>query len=206
MAKDHLRAWDRDYERRGRLWGGAGDLPELPQGSRILELGCGDGKTLTLAADRGLQSIGLDISKQALALARGAAPASPLILADARALPFRDACFDYILAYHVFGHLLEGERRASAREAARVLLPGGRLFFREFGRGDMRFGRGEEVEQGTFRRGVGTITHYFTPEEAGALFCGMQAIRAEAVRWTMRIMGQEVMREEVWAELVGVVE
>ncbi|MBN1322722.1 MAG: class I SAM-dependent methyltransferase [Methanotrichaceae archaeon] len=196
-----MRAWDCDYERRGRLWGGAGDLPELPQDSRILELGCGDGKTLGLAADRGLPVIGLDISKQALALARGAAPAAPLILADARALPFRDGCIDYILAYHVFGHLLEGERRAAAREAARVLRPGGRLFFRDFGRGDMRYGRGEEVEQGTFRRGAGTITHYFSPEEAAALFCWMRVAHVEAVRWTMRIRGSEVVREGVWGEL-----
>ena len=59
----HLKAWDKDYASRGRLWGGAVmDLPHLPEGSAVLELGCGDGKTLS-GMPGGWKIVALDISQ-----------------------------------------------------------------------------------------------------------------------------------------------
>ncbi len=162
--QNHLTAWDKDYASRGRLWGGAAKgLPDLPQGSAILELGCGDGKTLS-ALPGGGRMVALDISPRALQLARRLRPDAGFILADAAVLPLQDESFDAVFAFHVTGHLLAAERRALAQEAARVLAVGGSLFFRDFGAEDMRAGQGEEVEPGTFRRGGGILTHYFTEE------------------------------------------
>ena len=93
-----------------------------------------------------------------------------LILADARLLPFRKNSFDAVFAFHVTGHLLLQGRGALACEVARVLRVGGNLFFREFGAEDMRNGQGDEVEESTFRRGSGVLTHYFSEREAEDLF------------------------------------
>ncbi len=45
--------WEDEYSRRGLLWGGATqDLPPVPAGSRVLEIGCGNGKTLSSMVQR----------------------------------------------------------------------------------------------------------------------------------------------------------
>lgn len=198
----HLKAWDKDYASRGRLWGGAVmDLPYLPEGSAVLELGCGDGKTLS-GMPGGWKITALDISRRALQFSRKLLPDVELVLADASRLPLQSASFDAVFAFHVAGHLLAEERRALAREAARVLVCGGRLFFREFGTDDMRAGQGEEVEPGTFRRGPGILTHYFTESEVVGIFCELEPASIGTHRWKLRIKGRDLQRSEVEAIFV----
>ena len=199
---DHLQAWDRDYARRGRVWGGSvKDLPALPDGSLVLEMGCGDGKTLSIMP-ASWRIAAVDISFQALLLARQARPDAGLLLADVSRLPFQSENFDAALAFHVAGHLFLDQRLALAKEAARVLRPGGRLFFRDFSREDMRMGQGEEVEEATFRRGSGIITHYFREDEVAAMFSGLEMDLIRTQRWSMRIRGEKLLRSEVEAVLV----
>jgi len=196
----HAKAWDKDYRSRGRLWGGGvKDLPELPAGCSVLEMGCGDGKTLAGLAGPARRVIGLDISVQALRLCRPCGPRVDLILGDACRLPFQSESFDAVFAFHVTGHLLLTGRHALAREAARVLKSEGRLFFREFGAEDMRAGKGQEVERGTFRRKEGIITHYFTEPEAAVLFGDLEPVYVCTRRWRLRVKGQDLMRSEVEA-------
>ncbi len=192
-------AWDREYSRRGRLWGRAvSDMPILPAESRVLELGCGDGKTLSCMPDC-WRKFALDVSIQALLLSQRICPDASLILADASALPFQDGGFDAVFAFHVTGHLLSDGREAIAGEVARVLAPGGRLLFREFVIRDMRAGHGEEVETGTFLNKNGIVTHFFQAGEAEELFVDLQPISVALRSWSMRIKGKEIARSELQA-------
>ena len=158
FVESHLKAWDKEYARRGRLWGGGvKDLPPLTEGSAVLELGCGDGKTLaSMPSD--WKIVALDVSREALRLAHRVRGDVALILADASCLPLQSEGFEAVFAFHVTGHLLEKDRCALASEAARALVPGGRLFFRDFCEQDMRAGQGEEVEARSFLRGGGILT------------------------------------------------
>jgi len=195
----HLKAWDKDYSRRGRLWGGGvKNLPILPEGSFVLELGCGDGKTLC-ALPGGWKTLALDVSLQALRLSRRARTDVNIIQADASRLPLQRESFDAVLAFHVTGHLLAADRRSLASEAARALLPGGRLFFRDFSDQDMRAGEGEEVEPGTFRRGSGILTHYFTEKEMEELFCEFWSVSIGTHCWKLCVKGETHVRAEVVA-------
>ena len=173
-------------------------LPQLPIEASVLELGCGDGKTLA-AMPSGWKIAALDVSPEALRLSRRMLPGANLILADARLLPFRGENFDAVFAFHVTGHLLLKGRAALAREVARVLVRGGKLFFREFGMEDMRNGQGDEVEASTFLRGSGVLTHYFTEEETQTLFCDLLPVSMGLHCWKQRIIGEDKTRAEVEA-------
>jgi len=196
--------WDDDYQRRGRLWGGSvPSLPRLPRSSRILELGCGDGKTILPLVKNGYSVTALDISPNAAVLCRDSC-ASPdqvrILVADARKNPFCNGSFDVINASHVTGHLsLEG-RRQLAGEVTRLLAPGGTLYFRDFSVEDFRFGRGEQTEEGTFMRKNGIITHYFSGDEVRALFLRLTVNTVVQHRWEMRVRGTVFPRAEIVAE------
>ncbi|MDV2482258.1 class I SAM-dependent methyltransferase [Methanoculleus sp. Wushi-C6] len=199
---DHASIWDDDYRRRGDLWGGApAPLPDLPAGAAVLEVGCGNGKTLAALARLSGSVTAVDISPRAVALARrhpGTAGAG-FTVGDARCLPFRDGAFDAVILVHVVGHLPGPGRRSAAAEVCRVLRPGGTAFFRDFSVEDMRAGKGAETEQQTFRRGDGIITHYFTEAEAAELFTPLAPVLVRTHRWQMRVRGRDLPRAEIEA-------
>lgn len=207
MAEDsHLRAWEKDYRSRSRLWGGSAKampILHLPANARVLELGCGSGKTLT-ALDPSWWVVALDISAGALELCRPLAAGRRVNLLRAHAcnLPFQSQSFSAVFAFHLLGHLLEDERQKSAREITRVLTKGGMLFLREFGRADFRAGKGAEVEPWTFQRAQGTVTRYFTEAEVAGLFPDLKNVSLSTHGWKMRVRGQDLCRSEVQAAFV----
>ena len=194
-------SWEADYVRRGRLWGGTVQfLPVLLPGSRILELGCGDGKSLIALRERGWEPTGLDFSRHATWLCRqnsGREPVDRVITADARETPFKNSTFDVILATHIIGHMTMEGRTMAAGEIFRLLSPGGTLIFCGFSTRDLRHGIGENVEDGTFRRGNGIITHYFSREDAIALFSSLTAVSVVYHQWSMRVRGKTLERSEI---------
>ncbi|QYZ80230.1 class I SAM-dependent methyltransferase [Methanofollis formosanus] len=192
-------AWERDYRQRGALWGGAvHDLPRPAPGDRVLELGCGNGKTLSGLTGQGATVVGLDIAGSAVALAARTTRAH-LLVGDVRRLPFRAGSFDTVCALHLLGHLRGDDRRTAALECGRVLKEGGRLYFRAFSVTDMRAGNGEEVEPRTCRRGGGILVHYFTEEEAAALFPDLVPLSVTTRRWALRVRGVDHPRAEIAA-------
>ena len=98
----HKEAWDSDYRTRGRLWGGTPpSLPPLPGGSRVLELGCGNGKNLPGMIGNTWEIIAMDYSLKALQLCRHVtheAGRVHLVAGDAIILPFRDSMIDAVFS------------------------------------------------------------------------------------------------------------
>lgn len=190
-------AWENNYHQRGALWQGtATGIPSFPTGARVLETGCGNGKTLSALNRNGCNVTGCDIAASALRLAREAVPGACLMQADVRHLPFRAAAFDAVLAVHITGTLCESERLHATAELYRVLVPGGILFFREFSVADFRYGQGKPAEENSFLRGDGVMTHYFTPSEVKTLFpeeTWEGTIQTE--RWEMRVRATHYPRE-----------
>lgn len=194
-------AWDEEYSRKGRLFGGSVfTLPGLLPGPDVLELGCGDGKTLSAMVHRDWKVTTLDFSSRAVVLARDAAGLSAdIVIGDARAIPFRPETFDAVFAHHILGHMNQGDREEISREIFLVIRPGGNLYFNDFSTRDFRFGKGSETEPGTFRRGNGICTHYFTPGEVADLFSRLAVVSVDYRDWNMRIRGRNLPRSEVTA-------
>jgi SAM-dependent methyltransferase len=205
MSQDtrHIESWDADYRTRGRLWGGnPAPLPALPSGSRVLELGCGNGKNLLAMIERTWDIIAMDCSMKALQLCPpGVHDAGKVhfVTGDAIFLPFMDSTIDAVFSLHIAGHLSEAGRSQLTGEILRVLKPGGQVIFRDFGVDDFRYGSGEMTESGTFRRGTGSFTHYFSADEVTSLFSTFHRVSIEDHRWTMRIKGENYQRSEITA-------
>ncbi|MDD1700717.1 MAG: class I SAM-dependent methyltransferase [Methanoregula sp.] len=194
-------AWEEDYARRGILWGGGTHyLPELSRGSRVLELGCGNGKTLSAMIHRGWDITAIDFSFKAVTLSRKAyqdASTCEVIVADARKSPVKNNAFDAVFAIHVIGHMYESDRRTIAEEVKKTLRTGGILFFSDFSTEDFRYGKGYQTEAATFRRGTGIITHYFSRDDVIDLFSNLNPVSIRIHQWPMRVLGKNLVRSEI---------
>ena len=94
-------------------------------GKRTLDIGCGEGRVSRDLVSRGHEVTGVDLSPTLVRYAREADPGSLYVSADAAALPFPDASFDLAVAYNSIQNAIDLD--TTVREAARVLIPGGRL-------------------------------------------------------------------------------
>ena len=106
----------------------------LPDGSLVLEMGCGAGAPMTQRLVRHYRVIALDISREQLALAVRNVPEADFVLADMTRLPFR-AAFDAVIAFYSMTHVPRDEHVALLRDIYRLLRPGG-LFVATMGHGD----------------------------------------------------------------------
>jgi SAM-dependent methyltransferase len=101
------------------------DAAGVGPGASVLDVGCGAGLTLTLAAERGALVSGLDVSPGLLGVARARLPEADLRDGDMESLPFTDAAFDTVVGVNAFQ--FAGDPRLALREAARVTRPDGRV-------------------------------------------------------------------------------
>ncbi len=180
-------AWQRLYSKRGLQYGGSGDLGPLDQhlrtGMLALDAGCGDGKT-TEALARKCQVVGCDFSREALFALRSGRDrdgVADLVECNINYLPFESEKFDAVACVHTLSHMPLKERTVAAGELARIMRPGGYLLAEGFGKGDLRFGEGDEVEDSSFMRGNGILTHYFQEGELLALFEGLEPVQETGI-------------------------
>lgn len=189
--------WDREYAQRGVLWRGVEDASwlraHLPEGSRIVDLACGDGKFLGALRQAGFDPWGLDYAKHGLRLAAGRAGTS-LVLGDLRELPIRSASVDAAAARYGLGALRANDRQRASSEIRRVLIPGGLLLLEEFAPEDFRFGTGRPVEERTFERTPGVLSHYFLAGELEGLFAGWDLVSNQALESVQRAAGGTLRR------------
>lgn len=100
---------------------------------RVLDLGCGTGRSLRLLA-RAERVVGVDPSLGLLRRARRRAPGLPLVVGRAEELPFADDAFDTVVSALVFCSV--DRPRDALDEVRRVLSPGGTLRMMEHVRSD----------------------------------------------------------------------
>ena len=99
--------------------------------SRILDLGCGTGRTTNWLAAKGHDVIGLDFASKMIEVARSRNPAIPYVVADATAINFKSRLFDVVVfSFNGIDCIPSRAKRLQAlREIKRVLKPGGYFIF-----------------------------------------------------------------------------
>jgi len=103
-------------------------------GVRVLEIGCGTGALTLLAAGKGAEVVGFDVSGKMLSVARRKVDAAGLterVQFEEKGVSAMDTydegSFDLVMSSLVFSELSTDERTYAVRHSHRVLRPGGRL-------------------------------------------------------------------------------
>jgi len=137
--EQNRRAWNEVHRRRSDALRGQLGIPEVIRsrlhdlkGVRVLHLQCGTGEATAELAELGALVTGVDISEEALAVARERWPDLPLVRGDAHDLPseLRRGRFDLVFTgggILVWLHDLD----AWAAGIASVLAPGGELILHD---------------------------------------------------------------------------
>ena len=113
----------------------------LPDGSDVLELGCGRGVPGTRELARRHRVTGVDISAVQIELARHHVPEASFVHADAAELDVAAGSLDAVVALYFFGHVPADEQRDLISRIA-VWLDDGGVLLATFGAGEA----GEDVD------------------------------------------------------------
>jgi cyclopropane fatty-acyl-phospholipid synthase-like methyltransferase len=100
---------------------------DLPPGSRILDIGCGNGVPATRELALTHEVTGIDISEEQVARARSNVPAATFICGDARDVDLPLGAFDAIVALYLIDNIAREDYPAFFRRLTRLLRPNGRV-------------------------------------------------------------------------------
>ncbi len=107
----------------------------LPQGARVLDLGCGSGVPTTRQLATRCAVTGVDLSAAQVELARHNVPNAEFRQGDLVSLRFPPATFDAVVALYSITHVPREEHAGLFRRIASWLTPGG-LFLASLSAGD----------------------------------------------------------------------
>ena len=98
---------------------------------RVLDVGCGAGAFLRLAAGRGAIPSGVDASEALIAFARRRLPGADLRVGEMEKLPWDDESFDLVTGFNAF--FFANDMVAALREAGRVARHGSPVVIQVWG-------------------------------------------------------------------------
>jgi SAM-dependent methyltransferase/alkylhydroperoxidase family enzyme len=91
--------------------------------TRLLDVACGAGLAVELAAARGATCAGIDAAPRLVAVARDRTPGADIRVGDMHSLPWDDGSFDVVTSFRG----IWGTTPNAVAEVRRVLRPGGRM-------------------------------------------------------------------------------
>lgn len=117
-------------------WGSASEDPSrehmhalfaarLPDGARVLDLGCGAGLPSTRQMAERFEMVGVDISPRQIAAARQNVPRAAFVVGDITEVQFPPASFDGVAAFYSISHVPRDSHAHLFASVFRWLRPGG---------------------------------------------------------------------------------
>ncbi|MDD5629061.1 MAG: methyltransferase domain-containing protein [Elusimicrobia bacterium] len=97
---------------------------KFTRGQTLLDVSSGKGDLVAAAQALGLEAVGIELSRTAIALANQSHPHCKFLHANAESLPFPTGSFDFVMNLGSLEHYLDPQK--AALEMARVLKPMGR--------------------------------------------------------------------------------
>jgi SAM-dependent methyltransferase len=173
LEKQSEKYWDQRYQAEGRIWGQspsrtahhALSIFQKNGVKTLLVPGSGYGRHTCFFSSQGFAVTGVEISGEAVKLAREFDPVTRLYQASALDLSFDQDKYDAVYCFNVLHLLLAADRARLVKECAGKVKARGFLFFTVFSEKETDFGKGKEVEKNTFETRPGRPAHYFTESE-----------------------------------------
>lgn len=141
-------------------------VEQLRKGEKVLELGCGVGGDAILFAQHGAEVTATDFSDVVIAQNKEREAITGLnfeVLDIAQTFPYAAASFDVVYAHLSLHYFDAATTECILREIARVLKPGGRLYFACKSNHDILYGQGKQIEPDMFELN-GHVRHFFSLE------------------------------------------
>ena len=161
--------------------------------ARILDYGCGYGRTLTELSEAGYEKIvGMDFSESMLSRCRIEVPHSRLIRNDGRGLPLKAGSFDAVLLFAVLTCIPDAnEQRLLLAAVEHVLRPGGIIYLSDLLVNDDARNR-ERYQQfaegykcyGVFELPEGVVVRHHQEEWIDEITCSFQRLEYEPFKVT----------------------
>ncbi len=133
-------------------------LRYLDPKSRVIDLGCGDGRDTRYMKEKGADVVGIDLSRSMVNLARKEDPENAFLQQDIRDTVFPDDTFQGAWASASLTNLPKSELSKAEKEIYRIVEPGGILAF------SFKEGEGEGFEESVVE-GHERYCSYYTLEE-----------------------------------------
>jgi len=175
-----IRSWDIYLEKSMKRF-----TAFLPQGVKILDVGCGPGRDVVRFRELGYQTYGADLSVGMLEEAKQRIDPTGLLNCDMCHLPVSDESFEGVWLCASLLHLRKQRARLALREIKRILRKGGVLFVL------VQLGTGERWTSNFGKR----YFSYYQPEELVKMIKGA----GMDVRENWKEIGDKVD----WIHLIG---
>jgi 2-polyprenyl-3-methyl-5-hydroxy-6-metoxy-1,4-benzoquinol methylase len=181
--------WENEYKENQQslvyepLWKKLQFFLKSVHGKSILDYGCGDGNYSILIENMGFKVIGIDISSNAIQIAKKSINSENIFFYTAHSIPesIHQNSFDVVVMLNVLHCLSNGDRPKLLEKTRRVLKDKGYLFASVLTTEDESYPRSEwrEIESGTFDDGSGKLFHFFTLDEIIDELKGLNIIQTE---------------------------
>jgi SAM-dependent methyltransferase len=165
--------WDDRFQKEGKIWGyspsstvkQAIDLFKKDHVKTVLIPGAGYGRNAKAFSDAGFTVAGIEVSAEAISLAKEYVPMVRYYQGSVLGMPFSNDVYDSIYCFNVLHLFRKADRKVFVDKCLGQLKEGGSLYFVVFSEKEPSYGRGAEVEPGTFESKPGRPVHYFTEQE-----------------------------------------
>lgn len=165
----------------------------VPQNARVLDIGCGYGRTVAALALHGYENVtGLDVSPAMIERGRNEHPGLDLRLWQGETLPFQDGVADAAVLFAVLTCIPEDMAQDDLlRETRRVLTPGGILYVSDYpiqvderNRQRYRASRPPGMPYGVFSLPDGSVFRHHDEGRIASLFAGFERVSEKEITVT----------------------
>lgn len=129
------------------------------EGTKILDVGCGNGKDCKYISQQGFDINGIDLSVGMLEIAKERVPEGKFEVMDIANITYPDNSYDGIISNCSLFHVPAEELPKTLESFARILKPNGKLLL------ILQEGLGETMVEEPYRKGVHIYMNYFSLEQ-----------------------------------------